>query len=72
VLGIISVDYNTPIFSNNFFKLIEGSKYRKPIIATDSADSIVVLSGMLEINEVEDLTYIDWEDPVMINHKRKP
>jgi len=59
VLYIIS----TPIFSNNFFKLVEGSEYRKPISAIDSADAIVVLSGMLEINEVEDSTYIEWGDP---------
>jgi uncharacterized SAM-binding protein YcdF (DUF218 family) len=59
VLYIIS----TPIFSNNFFKLVEGSEYRKPISAIDSADAIVVLSGMLEINEVEDPTYIEWGDP---------
>jgi uncharacterized SAM-binding protein YcdF (DUF218 family) len=59
VLYIIS----TPIFSNNFFKLVEGSEYRKPIGAIDSADAIVVLSGMLEINEVGDSIYIEWGDP---------
>ncbi len=59
VLYIIS----TPIFSNNFFKLVEGSEYRKPISAIDSADAIVVLSGMLGINEVENSTYIEWGDP---------
>ena len=59
VLYIIS----TPIFSNNFFKLVEGSEYRKPISAIDSADAIVVLSGILEINEVGDSTYVEWGDP---------
>ncbi len=59
VLYIIS----TPIFSNNFFKLVEGNEYRKPISAIDSADAIVVLSGMIEINEVGDSTYIEWGDP---------
>ena len=59
VLYIIS----TPIFSNNFFKEVEGNEYRKPISAIDSADAIVVLSGMLEINEVGDSTYIEWGDP---------
>ena len=62
VLYIIS----TPIFSNNFFKLVEGSghnDYRKPISTIDSADAIVVLSGMLEINEMGDSTYIEWGDP---------
>jgi uncharacterized SAM-binding protein YcdF (DUF218 family) len=59
VLYIIS----TTIFSNNFFKLIEGSEYSKAISATDSGDAIVVLSGMLEINELGDSTYIEWGDP---------
>ena len=57
---------STPIFSNNFMKLVEGSghnDYRKPISAIDSADAIGVLSGMLEINEVGDSTYIEWGDP---------
>jgi uncharacterized SAM-binding protein YcdF (DUF218 family) len=59
VLYIIS----TPIFSNNFFKLVEGNEYRKPISTIDRADAIVVLSGMLEINEVGDSTYVEWGDP---------
>jgi len=54
---------STPIFSNNFFKLVEGSEYRKTISAIDNADAIVVLSGMLEINEVGDSTYVEWGDP---------
>jgi uncharacterized SAM-binding protein YcdF (DUF218 family) len=54
---------STPILSNNFFKLVEGSEYRKPISAINSADAIVVLSGMLEINEVGDSTYKEWGDP---------
>jgi uncharacterized SAM-binding protein YcdF (DUF218 family) len=59
VLYIIS----TPIFSNKFFRLVEGSEYRVPISAIDSADAIVVLSGMLGINEVGDSTYIEWGEP---------
>ena len=59
VLYIIS----TPIFSNNFFKLVEGNEYRKPISTIDSADAIVVLSGMLEINEIGDSTYVEWGNP---------
>jgi uncharacterized SAM-binding protein YcdF (DUF218 family) len=54
---------STPIFSNNFFTLVEGSEYRKPMSAIDSADAIVVLSGLLKINEVGDSTYIEWGDP---------
>jgi uncharacterized SAM-binding protein YcdF (DUF218 family) len=61
-IGLLYI-LSTPIFSNNFFKLIEGSEYRKPISEIDSADAIVVLSGMLSINEVGDSTYIEWGDP---------
>ncbi|NBO72928.1 YdcF family protein, partial [bacterium] len=53
----------TPIFSNNFFKLVEGSEHRKLISAINSADAIVVLSGMLGINEIGNSTYIEWGDP---------
>ena len=61
-IGVLYI-LSTPIFSNNFFKLVEGSEYRKPISAIDSADAIVVLSGMLGINEIGDSTYIEWGDP---------
>ena len=61
-IGVLYI-LSTPIFSNNFFKLVEGNEYRKPISAIDSSDAIVVLSGMLEINEVGDSTYIEWGDP---------
>ena len=61
-IGVLYI-LSTPIFSNNFFKLVEGNDYRKPISAIDSADAIVVLSGMLEINELGDSTYVEWGDP---------
>jgi uncharacterized SAM-binding protein YcdF (DUF218 family) len=61
-IGLLYI-MSTPIFSSNFFELIEGSEYRKPISAIDSADAIVVLSGMLGINEIGDSTYIEWGDP---------
>ena len=61
-IGVLYI-LSTPIFSNNFFKIVEGNEYRKPISSIDSADAIVVLSGMLEINEEEDSTYIEWGDP---------
>jgi uncharacterized SAM-binding protein YcdF (DUF218 family) len=60
-IGILFI-LSTPIFSNNFFKLVEGSEYRKLISAIDSADAIVVLSGMLAINEMGDSTYVEWGD----------
>ena len=64
-IGVLYI-LSTSIFSNNFMKLVESSghnDYRKPISAIDSADAIVVISGMLEINEVGDSTYIEWGDP---------
>jgi len=61
-IGVLYI-LSTPIFSNNFFKLVEGSEYRKPINTIDSADAIVVLSGMLGISEVGDSSYIEWGDP---------
>lgn len=61
-IGLLYI-ISTPIFSSNFFKLVEGSKYRMPIMSIDNADAIVVLSGMLEINEVGDSTFIEWGDP---------
>ncbi len=61
-LGVLYI-ISTPIFSNNFFKLVEGSEYKKAISTIDSADALVVLSGMLEINEVGDSTYVEWGDP---------
>ena len=64
-IGLLYI-LSTPIFSNNFMKIVEVSghnDYRKPISAIDSADAIVVLSGMLGINEVGDSTYIKWGDP---------
>jgi len=61
-IGLLYI-MSTPIFSNNFFKLIEGNEYRKTINTIDNADAIVVLSGMLGINEIGDSTYIEWGDP---------
>ena len=61
-IGLLYI-MSTPIFSNNFFKLVEGSEYRKTINTIDSADAIVVLSRMLGINEIGDSTYIEWGDP---------
>ena len=62
-LGLLYV-MSTPIFSNNFFKLVEGFEYRIHINKIDNADAIVVLSGgMLNINEVENSYYAEWGDP---------
>ena len=61
-IGLLYV-MSTPLFSNSFFKLVEGSEYRKPINNIDNADAIVVLSGMLNINKNDGYYYIEWGDP---------
>ena len=61
-IGILYL-ISTPIFSNKFFKLVEGSEYRKHINTIDTAYAIVVLSGMITINEVGNASYIEWGDP---------
>ena len=61
-IGIFYI-ISTPIFSNNFFKIVEGSEYRKHMVDLDSADAIIVLSGMLEIHDQGNTTYIEWGDP---------
>lgn len=53
---------STPIFSNYFFKIIEGEYYRTPINEIDSTSSIVVLSGMMRINEFKDNYTVEWGD----------
>lgn len=60
-MGII-FNIKSYIFED-FFKLIDGNEYRKSISTIDSADAILVLCGMLEINEAGDNTYVEWVDP---------
>ena len=54
---------STPIFSNAFFKLVEGEQHQKSIVSIEQADAIVVLSGMLSLHEINGEEYIEWGDP---------
>jgi uncharacterized SAM-binding protein YcdF (DUF218 family) len=54
---------STPLFSRFFFKIVEGSEYKMSIKSIEKADAIVVLSGMLEIIEINGSTYVEWGDP---------
>ena len=54
---------STPLFSKFLFKIVEGREYKIPINNIKKSDAIVVLSGMLEIIEKNDSTYIEWGDP---------
>ena len=48
-----------PYILNNFFKLVEGSEKIKSISDKDGADAIVVKFRMVEINEIDDSTYVE-------------
>ena len=54
---------STPIFSDAFFKLVEGDQSRKSIASIEQADAIVVLSGMLSLHEIDGEEYVEWGDP---------
>ena len=54
---------STPIFSDTFFKLVEGNQSRKSIASIKKADAIVPLSGMLFVHEIEGREYVEGGDP---------
>jgi len=54
---------STPIFSDTFFKLVEGDQSRKSIASIEKADAIVVLSGMLSLYKIDSVEYVEWGDP---------
>ena len=54
--------FSTPLFSNYLFKVIEGEYHRKSIEQISNADAIVVLSGMLRINELNNTNFVEWGD----------
>jgi hypothetical protein len=54
---------STPIFSNYFFSLIEGEDIKTPIRNIRKSDAIVVLSGMLEVQNTKNYPNIEWGDP---------
>ena len=54
---------STPLFSDAFFKLVEGDQSRKSIASIEKADAIVVLSGMLSLYKIDSVEYVEWGDP---------
>ena len=54
---------STPMFSDAFFKLVEGDQHRKCIANIEQADAIVVLSGMLSLHEIDGEEYVEWGNP---------
>ena len=53
---------STPIFSNLIMKKVEGEYYYRSINEIEQADAIVILSGMMRINEFEDDYIVEWGD----------
>ena len=54
---------STPIFANIFLRYIEGDRYVRLNKIIEKADAIVVLSGMIEFNKIDNINYIEWGDP---------
>jgi uncharacterized SAM-binding protein YcdF (DUF218 family) len=54
--------FSTPIFAENFFKIVEGTEPRKTPKDVPNAEAIVVLSGM--INQIKSTrgVYYEWID----------
>ena len=53
---------STPIFSNLIMKKVEGEYNYRSINEIEQADAIVILSGMMRINEFEDDYIVEWGD----------
>ena len=54
---------STPIFSDAFFKLVEGDQSRKSIAGIEKVDAIVVLSGILSLYKIDGAEYVEWGNP---------
>ena len=53
---------STSVFSNFIMKEVEGKYYYPNLKGVTKADAIVVLSGMMRINEFENNHILEWED----------
>lgn len=54
--------FSTPIFAENFFKIVEGTAPRKTPKDMPNAEAIVVLSGMINQIKSTDGVYPEWID----------
>ena len=55
--------FSTPIFAENFFKLIESTSPRQTPKNISNAEAIVVLSGMINQVKSTNGVYPEWGDP---------
>ena len=59
---IVFYTISTPFFSDYFIKLVEGDSIPSQIESINQVDAIVVLSGMLRIEEFGDTYKVEWLD----------
>ena len=59
---IIFYTISTPYFSDYFIKLVEGDFFPSQTENINEEDAIVVLSGMLRIEEFGDTYKVEWGD----------
>ena len=62
ISSLIFYFISTPIFSNFLMKKVEGEYSYKSINEIEKADAIVILSGIMRINEFDDDYIIEWGD----------
>lgn len=55
--------FSTPIFAENFFKIVEGTEPRQSPDNLSKAEAIVVLSGMVHQVKSTKGVYPEWTDP---------
>ena len=60
ISSLIFYFISTPIFSNFLMKKVEGEYSYKSINEIEKADAIVILSGIMRINEFDDDYIIEW------------
>ena len=53
---------SAPFFTEHFFKTVEGQYNPTPLEVINRADAIVVLGGILEINEFGNHHNVEWGD----------
>ena len=53
---------STPIFSNYIMKIVEGEYSFQKLENLEKADAIVILGGMLKINQFENNYIVEWGD----------
>ena len=62
ISSLIFYIISTPIFSNLIMKKVEGEYFYRSINEIEEADAIVILSGIMRINEFEDDYIVEWGD----------